>query len=75
MQQATGVPGFANETKPLVGADLLISLADLLGDAVLIYRCWVMWRRNYWVVAVPILSAIAGFGKSPFPAQSLIHSH
>ncbi|EIW55056.1 uncharacterized protein TRAVEDRAFT_131226 [Trametes versicolor FP-101664 SS1] len=59
--QATGVPGFANETKPLVGADLLISLADLLGDSVLIYRCWILWRGNYWVVGVPIMSAIAGF--------------
>ncbi|KAL7277248.1 hypothetical protein ACG7TL_009101 [Trametes sanguinea] len=38
-----GVAGFANETKVLVGADILISLSDLLGDFVLIYRCWIVW--------------------------------
>ena len=28
LQQATGVQGFANETKPLVGADLSVMEAD-----------------------------------------------
>ncbi|KAI0631205.1 hypothetical protein C8Q77DRAFT_1230388 [Trametes polyzona] len=56
------VDGYANETQPLVGADILISLCDLLGDAMLIYRCWAMWRGNYWVLVLPVLSAVAGFG-------------
>ncbi|KAI0676374.1 hypothetical protein C8Q78DRAFT_987045 [Trametes maxima] len=57
----TGFEGFANETKPLVGADILISLSDLLGDFVLLYRCWIVWGRNYWVVLLPFLTAVAGF--------------
>ncbi|KAI0763428.1 hypothetical protein BD413DRAFT_606621 [Trametes elegans] len=57
----SGVEGYANETQPLVGADLLISLCDLLGDLVLVYRCWIIWGRNYWIALPPLLTAIAGF--------------
>ncbi|KAI0258217.1 hypothetical protein BC834DRAFT_831142 [Gloeopeniophorella convolvens] len=56
----TGVSGFANETNVLVGADILISIADFVGEMILIYRCWLLWSRNYWIIVVPILSAIAG---------------
>ncbi|KAI9065285.1 hypothetical protein FKP32DRAFT_1624468, partial [Trametes sanguinea] len=56
-----GVAGFADETNVLVGADILISLSDLLGDFVLIYRCWIVWGRNFWVVLLPFLTAVAGF--------------
>ncbi|OSC97754.1 hypothetical protein PYCCODRAFT_1418815 [Trametes coccinea BRFM310] len=56
-----GVAGFANETNVLVGADILISLSDLLGDFVLIYRCWIVWGRNFWIVLLPFLTAVAGF--------------
>ncbi|EPQ57611.1 hypothetical protein GLOTRDRAFT_38224 [Gloeophyllum trabeum ATCC 11539] len=58
---ATGVPGYANETKPLFAADLFISLADLLGDFVLIYRCYLVWGRAWWVTVLPTLTAVAGF--------------
>ncbi|EJF59594.1 hypothetical protein BD309DRAFT_950482 [Dichomitus squalens] len=56
-----GVDGYANETHALVGADIFISLCDLIGDYILIYWCWMMWGRNYWVVILPSLTAIAGF--------------
>lgn len=59
--QATGVDDFAAETKPLVGADILISLADLIGDGILIYRCWLIWGKNYLVVVIPSLCAVSGF--------------
>lgn len=62
-QEATGVPGFANETHKLVGADLLISLTDMLGDMVLIYRCYYVWGQNPYVVILPFLTAVAGFGE------------
>ncbi|TFK53928.1 hypothetical protein OE88DRAFT_1710989 [Heliocybe sulcata] len=58
---STGIPGYANETSKLFGADLLISLADLVGDAVLIYRCWLVWGRSWWVTIFPSITAIAGF--------------
>ncbi|KAI0292631.1 hypothetical protein B0F90DRAFT_1920266 [Multifurca ochricompacta] len=59
--QAIGVNHFADETNPLLGADLLISLADLIGDAILIYRCWLIWGKNYFVIIIPSLCAVAGF--------------
>lgn len=67
---------FAAETPNLVGADLLISLSDFLGDLVLLYRCWVIWNKNLWVVLLPLLTATAGFGESSnlanaFPLRSV----
>ncbi|EJF59554.1 hypothetical protein BD309DRAFT_1031064 [Dichomitus squalens] len=58
---AKGVDGYANETTQLVGADIFLSLCDLLGDYILIYRCWALWGRNYWIIALPSMCAIAGF--------------
>ena len=49
---------------PLVGADVLISFCDLLGDLILLYRCWVIWGKNYWIVFAPLVTAGAGFGRS-----------
>lgn len=45
-----------------MGADFLISFTDLVGDLVLVYRCWMLWGKNYYVVILPLLSAFAGFG-------------
>ncbi|KAN0092869.1 hypothetical protein V8E55_003653 [Tylopilus felleus] len=58
---ATGVNGFANETSSLVGADFFISFTDLLGDFVLIYRCWMLWGKNYHIVILPLLTSVGGF--------------
>ena len=70
-QATTGVTGYARETSQLVAADVLISLCDLLGDYILIYRCWVLWGRNYWVVLVPSLCAVGGFGEAFFNIVAL----
>lgn len=58
-----GVEAITVETKPQIGADILFSICDLLGDFILLYRCWIVWDRNYWVIIVPSLTAVAGFGK------------
>jgi hypothetical protein len=63
-QTATGVQGFANETHALVGADLLISLTDFIGQLILIYRCWLLWSRNYWVIILPTLISTASLGEA-----------
>ncbi|KAH9927397.1 hypothetical protein B0H21DRAFT_826446 [Amylocystis lapponica] len=59
--QSTGVAGYANETHKLFGADILLSLSDFFGDIVLIYRCWLVWRKNYYIIILPFLTALAGF--------------
>lgn len=62
-QNAIGVTNYANETSQLVGADILISFTDLLGDFVLIYRCWMLWGKNYYIVILPLLTSVTGFGR------------
>lgn len=57
---STGVDGYANETMPLLGADILVSVADFLGDVVLIYRCWMIWAHAPIVVILPFLAALGG---------------
>ncbi|KAG2130828.1 uncharacterized protein EDB93DRAFT_67460 [Suillus bovinus] len=59
--ESTGVDGYSAETPGLMGADFLISFTDLVGDLVLVYRCWMLWDRNYFVVILPLLTAFGGF--------------
>ncbi|KAH7930154.1 hypothetical protein BV22DRAFT_1028657 [Leucogyrophana mollusca] len=59
--QSTGVPGYSQENRPLAAADFLISLTDLIGDLILLYRCWMVWGKNYYVIILPFFTAIAGF--------------
>jgi hypothetical protein len=63
-QTTKGVNGFGDETNVLIGADLLISITDFIGEVILIYRCWLLWSRNYWIIILPSLTAIATLGKS-----------
>jgi len=58
---ANGVPNYADETKPLFGADILISLTDFIGDMFLLWRCWVVWEGNFYVLILPFLTSLAGF--------------
>lgn len=41
---------------------MLTSVGDFVGDVVLLYRCWLVWDRNYFVLLVPSFSAISGLG-------------
>ncbi|THU86779.1 hypothetical protein K435DRAFT_970155 [Dendrothele bispora CBS 962.96] len=36
------------------------SLNILLADALFIWRCWVVWGRNWWVTIIPTLGTLAG---------------
>ncbi|EIW55023.1 uncharacterized protein TRAVEDRAFT_131098 [Trametes versicolor FP-101664 SS1] len=55
-----GIEDYASKTTQLVGADILISVCDVLGDFIMLYRCWVIWDRKYWVIFLPFLTAITG---------------
>jgi len=45
--------------------DTLYATQSILGDAVAVYRCWVLWNRNYKLIAFPfallIVSTISGY--------------
>ncbi|KIJ54786.1 hypothetical protein M422DRAFT_64021 [Sphaerobolus stellatus SS14] len=58
--QSTGVTGYANENQPLWVADLFISLTDFLGDLFLLWRCWLVWGGNYYVLILPFLTSVGG---------------
>ena len=63
LQSTTGVNGFGDETYVLMGADMLISVTDFTGQLILIYRCWLLWSKNYWIIILPFLSSVFGLGK------------
>ncbi|KAI0754440.1 hypothetical protein C8Q80DRAFT_1247167 [Daedaleopsis nitida] len=86
LASAGTVNGFSKETVTLFAADIMLSICDLFGDFILLYRCWIVWNRAYWVVVLPGLTAIGGFacfvgvvyitstiprGQNPHPAALL----
>ncbi|KAG1756995.1 hypothetical protein EDB19DRAFT_1865806 [Suillus lakei] len=64
---------FANETSALIGANLMISVVDIIGDLLLLYRCWLVWGKQFYVIVVPLLTALGGFG-CILPIPSLLLS-
>ncbi|KAJ7225112.1 hypothetical protein B0H12DRAFT_1328733 [Mycena haematopus] len=50
-------PHIAAETNLLVGADTIFILSDFLSQLILIYRCYLVWNKNPWVVILPIVVA------------------
>jgi hypothetical protein len=58
-------PGVLRSEKAvLTAADVLIIVTDFIGELILIYRCWLLWSRNYWVIILPSLTAIVSLSKS-----------
>lgn len=47
----------------LIGAGLLLPATRILGDLIVIYRCWVLWSKSFWVIILPSLSVISTFSK------------
>lgn len=47
-----------------MAANLMISVVDFIGDLLLLYRCWLVWDRQLYVIVLPFLTALGGFGKS-----------
>ncbi|KXN89033.1 hypothetical protein AN958_06384 [Leucoagaricus sp. SymC.cos] len=33
----------------------MLCIMTWLGDALVIYRCWVVWNYNYWVIILPLI--------------------
>ncbi|KAG1839625.1 hypothetical protein DFJ58DRAFT_859252 [Suillus subalutaceus] len=64
---------FGNETSELMGANLMISVVDVIGDLLLLYRCWLVWGKNFYVIVLPLLTALGGFA-CILPIPSLLLS-
>lgn len=64
LQENAPFSDFGNETYALMGANLMISVVDVIGDLLLLYRCWLVWGKNFYMIVLPLLTALGGFGKS-----------
>lgn len=40
----------------------MLCIMTWLGDFLVIYRCWVIWNYNYWVIILPAILLILEFG-------------
>jgi len=62
-----GAVGYLGNLAPWdhVFKDTLYATQEMLGDGVAIYRCWVIWNRNWRIVILPlmlfIVSMISGY--------------
>ncbi|KAK0435497.1 hypothetical protein EV421DRAFT_1835228 [Armillaria borealis] len=60
MDRATRQATLANVTIPTNAAKRAILFAMMiLGDAIVIYRCWVVWAHNWYFVILPILCSVS----------------
>ncbi|KAJ6536784.1 hypothetical protein DFH09DRAFT_1315994 [Mycena vulgaris] len=45
--------------------DVIYATQSIVGDSVAVYRCWVLWNRNFYVVCIPFFmvfgSAVSGY--------------
>ncbi|KAH6905715.1 hypothetical protein BKA70DRAFT_1430585 [Coprinopsis sp. MPI-PUGE-AT-0042] len=44
---------WASYTSPIIGGTMFMT-----GDILVIYRCYLIWQRNYWVILVPVILAL-----------------
>ncbi|CAK5278282.1 unnamed protein product [Mycena citricolor] len=51
-------PHISGETHKLIVADSSFILADFVGQLVLIYRCYLVWAQNVWIIILPFLIAL-----------------
>jgi hypothetical protein len=77
LQENAPFSDFGNETPALMGANLMISVVDVIGDLLLLYRCWLVWEKNFYVIVLPLLTALGGFGELPsiFSLDGSAHLH
>ncbi|TFK20019.1 hypothetical protein FA15DRAFT_625959 [Coprinopsis marcescibilis] len=41
---------------------VILAVVIWIADILVIYRCWLVWHRNYWVIALPSLLVLASIG-------------
>ncbi|KAH6867243.1 hypothetical protein BKA70DRAFT_1414943, partial [Coprinopsis sp. MPI-PUGE-AT-0042] len=38
------------------------TIVSMIGDLLMIYRCFLIWNRNYWAISLPIVLAAFSSG-------------
>ncbi|KAF8983078.1 hypothetical protein BDQ17DRAFT_1437613 [Cyathus striatus] len=59
-----------------IAASIISAFVDVLSQAILIYRCWVIWGNQLWIISLPALLSLASFAGSLAVAAELgIQAH
>ncbi|KAF5354060.1 hypothetical protein D9756_007119 [Leucocoprinus leucothites] len=45
----------------MLAHNAMLCIMTWLGDALVIYRCWVIWNYNYWVIILPVILLVLEF--------------
>ncbi|KAF5374328.1 hypothetical protein D9758_004600 [Tetrapyrgos nigripes] len=71
-----GPAGFMNDlfNWSAVFYEALYTTQELLGGMAAIYRCWILWNRDFKVVAVPIALFIVSMGEPLYPGFEIQRS-
>ncbi|KAJ2933413.1 hypothetical protein H1R20_g3657, partial [Candolleomyces eurysporus] len=43
---------------------IILPLVTWTGDMLVMYRCWIVWQRNNWVLLIPFILLLASFATS-----------
>ncbi|KAF8463551.1 hypothetical protein DFH94DRAFT_857376 [Russula ochroleuca] len=70
-----GVEGFSTVTNTVLAIGLDMTLADFTGELIFIYRCWMLWSKNYWIIIFPILASLSGIVSLAYVDHFLIHAN
>ncbi|KDR71433.1 hypothetical protein GALMADRAFT_143710 [Galerina marginata CBS 339.88] len=50
---------FLDLTQPIYAASITIYFTMILvGDFIVIYRCYVVWNKNFWIILIPMLCSL-----------------
>lgn len=67
---------FADEGMYLsLGRKAVFALSVIIADVLMIYRCYILWHRNPFIVVVPVLTLCTTVIASSFIAKELINFH
>ncbi|KAI0738427.1 hypothetical protein C8Q80DRAFT_243316 [Daedaleopsis nitida] len=51
---------------------VIFVLVQFVGDSFANYRCWVVWQKNYWVIAFPVLLSLVSTGCGSFTVWAFV---
>ncbi|TFK20696.1 hypothetical protein FA15DRAFT_114919 [Coprinopsis marcescibilis] len=60
-----GAPRYSRPLWSRTSRLLALGAVQLIGDAVLVWRCYIIWTHRRWVVAFPLLAFFISLGKIP----------
>ncbi|KAJ7772234.1 hypothetical protein B0H16DRAFT_1512743 [Mycena metata] len=74
-KSGTAAPEFFNDSSQITSLvqNIFVAISIVLGDTMIIYRLWIVWFRNKYVVILPTLSLIGLFITTVLSVQTASH--